>query len=537
MDFEPDDGSLGDESILSRPIVVGYVFGPKKMSTMGGVMAEASKTRLETGPDNSPKVRYAEEAVSNEDVVDSEEDGHLVMQSETGNMEKTDESELRRNASTSVLRTQKRSGGAQSGKQKIVVFCGDKNHANLPAIVRHLRSSDEADDVESTGTCTASTSGSQWTATTTFPVSSTSSSSRSTPIRVSFVPLDPDIPFEEQHDGRLDIVLHKLTEDILCVSQLSCLCPSVLEMPIETLPSGLSRIEREAVIRVRRLCQFQRENPTCCVVDNPLFVKTLMSRADIARTLDQCLQDVKSSSGIPVSSPRFVVVESDTLQRPRSEHDIATKLSEAGIEFPIIAKPLTAAGTKASHSMSILLKADGISQVKESCLLQEYRNHDATLFKVYVLGDHVSVHRRRSLPNLPRQQDGCIAETDLSVVEFDSQRPYPRLEDFGYSDSSKWHSTTVGQRSGPETCTTSHRRTISRDEVAPIVDAIKSAFGLQLFGFDILVSSDQTDMLVVDVNYFPSYKEVPNFPALLATYLTDRAIQSRQGEGETVQQP
>jgi inositol-1,3,4-trisphosphate 5/6-kinase/inositol-tetrakisphosphate 1-kinase len=32
---------------------------------------------------------------------------------------------------------------------------------------------------------------------------------------------------------------------------------------------------------------------------------------------------------------------------------------------------------------------------------------------------------------------------------------------------------------------------------------------------------------VVDVNYFPGYKEVPRFPALLAQYLTQKAVESR----------
>ena len=66
-----------------------------------------------------------------------------------------------------------------------------------------------------------------------------------------------------------------------------------------------------------------------------------------------------------------------------------------------------------------------------------------------------------------------------------------------------------------------------------------------MFGFDILIASnsdapptvegdgDQDDskkrqMLVVDVNYFPSYKEVSNFPSLLAQYLTQRAVDSRR---------
>ena len=63
------------------------------------------------------------------------------------------------------------------------------------------------------------------------------------------------------------------------------------------------------------------------------------------------------------------------------------------------------------------------------------------------------------------------------------------------------------------------------------MDALKDAFGLQLFGFDILIAVDDT-MLVVDVNYFPSYKEVPNFPALLAKYLTDRAMERRMSPAD-----
>lgn len=53
--FEDDDEEYDDEedfdceqSIYAKPIVVGYAFGPKKMSTMGVVMAEASKAKLST---------------------------------------------------------------------------------------------------------------------------------------------------------------------------------------------------------------------------------------------------------------------------------------------------------------------------------------------------------------------------------------------------------------------------------------------------------------------------------------------------------
>jgi hypothetical protein len=56
-DEEHDDESLPtnertlSSSYFARPIVVGYAFGPKKMSTMGVVMAEASKAKLTTVPE------------------------------------------------------------------------------------------------------------------------------------------------------------------------------------------------------------------------------------------------------------------------------------------------------------------------------------------------------------------------------------------------------------------------------------------------------------------------------------------------------
>jgi inositol-1,3,4-trisphosphate 5/6-kinase/inositol-tetrakisphosphate 1-kinase len=85
------------------------------------------------------------------------------------------------------------------------------------------------------------------------------------------------------------------------------------------------------------------------------------------------------------------------------------------------------------------------------------------------------------------------------------------------------------------------------------VEALRTAFGLDLFGFDVLVAASSSpsspstsssaqshlpsfslhstvaryEWLVVDVNYFPSYKEVSDFPSLLASYLTERALQDR----------
>jgi hypothetical protein len=57
---------------------------------------------------------------------------------------------------------------------------------------------------------------------------------------------------------------------------------------------------------------------------------------------------------------------------------------------------------------------------------------------------------------------------------------------------------------------------------------LKRQFGLTLFGFDVLVSpkshgeatgTTAQQVIIVDVNYFPSYKEVTDFPRRLRQYL------------------
>jgi inositol-1,3,4-trisphosphate 5/6-kinase/inositol-tetrakisphosphate 1-kinase len=179
--------------------------------------------------------------------------------------------------------------------------------------------------------------------------------------------------------------------------------------------------------------------------------------------------------------------------------------------------------------MLIALQESAFVKLPSKSIVQEFVNHDATLFKVYVLGDFVSVYERHSLPNLPSD----LSKAAVDLVEFDSQRPYPKLSDFGLGciDTSNFKkepvNSTLPQFSNGDFPV---YVPVTAEEVRPIVDVLKEAFGLELFGFDILRSSDDGEWLVVDVNYFPSYKEVPNFPSLLARYLTQRVLdQRRQG--------
>lgn len=590
-----DDDSVMKRLLFQRPIVVGYSFGPKKMSTMGVVMAEASKTRFNTNmfqslweqhsniiDDNTKTLNHhpknetlhqqqqqQQHSPSSPTTNNNNNNTNLMLTEEAlSSFRYTSPTPEKHLFSTSSLTTRNHHHHHNYYKKNktttnnSVVFSMDQQYLNpqhnpqVPnshsTIVRHFDSSPHSDSSwGSTGTRTASTATSFRTlsaggtgsmAGNTYAQTTDSSNSRPTgsfnpTIRVSFVPLDPEIPLQEQHGG-MDVILHKLTEDILLLSQLSFQYKSlqtILQSPDEAAMENvlaqhplLSESDAAAIRRVCRLCQFQKQHG-CYLVDDPASVLILMSRADIARVLQDCLSTVTSLSGIPVHSPKYTVYG----DIPSSSHlthfskSIQKVVQDAQLSFPIIVKPLMAAGTKASHAMAVVTHPCGLDQIATRfpcCLLQEYANHNGILYKVYVLGDFVSVHKRRSLPNLPSN-----TAASPPVVEFDSQRPYPRLSDFGYPQQQQ---PQQQQQSFLENVSSDIKSDwlVTADEVRPIAEALKRAFGLEIFGFDILITNEKIWM-VVDVNYFPSYKEVPNFPALLAKYLTGRAIASRLDKG------
>lgn len=356
-----------------------------------------------------------------------------------------------------------------------------------------------------------------------------------------------------------------MTEDILYLSKSSStdyLSSSGATGDTNSCDHSSKPSISEQAKRVGRLTEYKANHPACCLVDHPAHVQALMSRSEIARILSKCLDGVTTRSGIPASTPRFVAVKSNDLPQIQRLADTAP------FTFPMIVKPLPAAGTKASHHMMVVLNRHGLRRVHFPCILQEYKNHGGVLFKVYVLGDTVRVFPRNSLPNLPRGEQGCSKHP--GYVEFDSQRPYPRLDDFGllseaaencqrnpvcptdhaeHTDTfAKKRRVTVQDGPAPSTSTSPRKSTkglwqkrntgglantklVTADEIRPIAIALRKAFRLELFGFDILVTENdalgQRTMEVVDVNYFPSYKEVSSFPSLLAQYLTQRAVEGR----------
>lgn len=187
---------------------------------------------------------------------------------------------------------------------------------------------------------------------------------------------------------------------------------------------------------------------------------------------------------------------------------------------------------------------EGLGLVSGPVVLQEYCNHDAVLFKVYVLGQSIKVFTRPSLPNL-----GPNARN----IAFDSQRPYPSGRDFGNEEEDEeeeacknacglkaglvQNGRAEGASSdGPNAakCTLHGKAVVpavSEERIRLAAMQLSEAFRLEIFGFDVIVDKATGDLVVVDVNYFPSFKEMTDFPARLRGFLRRKAAAATGANG------
>lgn len=158
----------------------------------------------------------------------------------------------------------------------------------------------------------------------------------------------------------------------------------------------------------------------------------------------------------------------------------AEKLSKLPSDFvwPAMVKSLQASGSLSAHDMAVVWKSEDVDKYAYPLYLQEYVNHDGTIFKVYVLGeDHFTV-TRVSLPNFP-------ATPYQPPVQFNSQHWKHELP----PELTKEY---TGKRVAP-----------AHDVLSHASAAVSKLLGLTLFGFDVIENVDTGHLSVIDVNYFP----------------------------------
>ncbi|KAH9101081.1 hypothetical protein Ae201684P_007269 [Aphanomyces euteiches] len=285
---------------------------------------------------------------------------------------------------------------------------------------------------------------------------------------VQFIHIDPELvdSVESLIDkyGRLDAILHKLAHD----------------MVFERLGDAT------AAKNMKIMHEYIKMNPQVAVIDPLESVQVLTNREAVCSMLSKI-------TGTLFCLPRYTVINST-----ETKAALVSEIHRGEFPLPVIAKSVEACGTDASHVMKVIAKIEDIEaiDVDSPVMLHEYINHGGRLFKGYVLGDTITVAERRSLPDLV---------APMPVVEFDTQKPYPTASSFAQDPSQ----TNPSSLSTPS---------LEADVIA-IGRAIQKQAKLTLFGFDVIRSSQTHELMVVDVNYFPSYKELETFDHLLRKHI------------------
>lgn len=140
-------------------------------------------------------------------------------------------------------------------------------------------------------------------------------------------------------------------------------------------------------------------------------------------------------------------------------------------------KSIQASGSVDAHIMRLVWKKEEIHQYGFPLYVQEYLNHNATIFKVYCIGKHCHIVTRKSLPNFPKDY--------RTPIEFDSQ---------------EWKFELPPEYTVSYAAT---HETPDMDHISSIAQEISKYLGLTLFGFDVITDADTHKYAIIDVNYFP----------------------------------
>ncbi|CAI5987332.1 unnamed protein product [Closterium sp. NIES-64] len=274
------------------------------------------------------------------------------------------------------------------------------------------------------------------------------------------------------------------------------------------------------------------------IVDPLPAVLPLTDRVKTLSLLSDLLSTIDAPGSAPPSAvlrvPRFVQVPDI-----RQTAAVLAAMAAAGVRLPVIVKPRIACGAAASHAMAIVFSEDAFATLSlpSPSVIQEYVDHGACQFKCYVLGDAFFAAERRSTPDaaplLLQQQkqahgeDGqqqqqqeeqrAKASAAPAAISFDSLKSLPMAFPSQPSEQQQQQAPlpqpvnpSGAARQGGNPPALGAVGGFNEAVARRAADLLRSALGLTLFGFDVLVQEGTGEHVVVDVNHFPSFKDVPD---------------------------
>ncbi|KZC11308.1 Inositol-tetrakisphosphate 1-kinase, partial [Dufourea novaeangliae] len=267
-----------------------------------------------------------------------------------------------------------------------------------------------------------------------------------------------DVNTDLESQGPFHVFIHKLTHNL-----------AHAEHGDQNAKTVISKIEEY-------FCQ----HPEIIVIDPLDNIKILIDRYKYYELIKEHVQLND------VFTPKFVEITS------KSTVENISLLNRANIKFPLLCKPVLAQGFSDAHKMMIIFNEQGLSDCQPPCVAQEFINHNAIVYKIYVVGEHFHVEERPSFKNF--YEEDC---TSLNTIFFNS------MNIFKSGSESKW--SILSEADIPLTVKPEH------ETLEKIVKNITELFGLRLFGVDVVIENHTGKYAIIDVNVFPGYVGYPNF--------------------------
>lgn len=156
-------------------------------------------------------------------------------------------------------------------------------------------------------------------------------------------------------------------------------------------------------------------------------------------------------------------------------------------------------------------------------IVQEYLKHAGRLFKVYVVGERVRIMRQSTLPDLDADSEPRVAVFDTQVVK-EIMPEWDALVEGSFAPGTKVSKELEAKIAAQAQPSVPMRVTEqARQDIEWMAHSLLKALGLDLFGFDVLLTS-AGHYRVVDINYFPSYTGVEHFAEMFADLLWKRVL-------------
>lgn len=257
--------------------------------------------------------------------------------------------------------------------------------------------------------------------------------------------------------GPFCVFLHKLTDIIASANQGDIRSTEII-----------NEVER-----------YLEENSSIVVLDPIPNVKRLLDRYN-------CYSIIHATNlhSYGVFTPNFCVLRSEDIDAIKEE------LQRSLVSYPFICKPILGHGSRQAHEMSIIFDEKYLIDCKIPCVAQSFINHNAILYKIFIVGEKHCFVERPSLKNFQASQRESIHFDSSAISKADSKS---RLSVLDLDD-------VINERWEPDP-----------KIMEVIASTLRKSFGMDLLGVDVVIDKSNGRYAIIDVNAYPGYDGFPNF--------------------------